>query len=165
MCYYSHFTGGDSEALRLFDLPQATQQIHARPRIKIQQHLTSVQILKPLSLLLLEHTLVYLPIFTRSPDEHSQQTTVCHCVVQGCAHIPRTYTSNEDTGKNMSVWRNLPRILKEDLHSKLSTVIYCLLEIYNFKQSSKFSVVVYFVLCQHTERTLFKSVFSCPFAF
>lgn len=54
-CYYPHFTGGDSEAGRLCDLPQATQQIHARPRIKIQQHLTSGQILKPWSLLPLEY--------------------------------------------------------------------------------------------------------------
>lgn len=53
-CYYPHFTGGDSEAGRLCDLPQATQQIHARPRITIQQHLTSGQMLKPWFLLPLE---------------------------------------------------------------------------------------------------------------
>lgn len=76
-CYYSHFTGGDSEALRLCDLPQATQQIHARPRIKIQQHLTSGQILKPWSLLPLEYTFTCVHAYFKQVSQRGLTTSYC----------------------------------------------------------------------------------------
>lgn len=157
----SHFTGGNSEEGRLCDLPQATQQIHARPRIKIQQHLTSGHILKPWSLLPLEDVFACAHAYLKQVARWAFM--INHCTAL-CSTRVSTHTQCTKVAKHRLKHVNLKKSPQKSTgRSAQQTFGSCVL-LLNFKQSSNVWSMKCFVLCQQTQRILFKSVFSCPFA-